>query len=81
MTINFAPLCAPMYRISRNGQVPIIDVDTIEDIEPTIRDLKAGRHDADESSAEPLPSGRNLRRWGLLVERRDAAVFLEPKPW
>ena len=67
-----------MYRISRNGQQPIIDVDTIEDIEPAIRDWKAGRYDVDEIGADPLPSGHTSRRWGVVIKWRDGAVFLEP---
>jgi hypothetical protein len=50
-----------MYRISQNKHEPIIDVDTIEDIEPAIRDLKAGRYDVDEISAGQLPSGYTSR--------------------
>ncbi len=30
-----------MFRMSPNGQEPIIDVDTVDVIEPAIRDLKA----------------------------------------
>ena len=42
-----------MYRISRNGQEPIIDVDTIEDMRPAIRNLEARRYDVDEIT-DPL---------------------------
>ncbi len=69
-----------MYRISSNGQEPIIDVDTIEDIEPAIRDLKAGRYDVDEIDADSLASGQTSRRWGVVIKWRDGAVFLEPDP-
>jgi hypothetical protein len=83
MTINFAPLCTPMYRISRIGQVPIIDVDTIEDIEPTIRDLKAGRYGVDHQ-VQPnlaLRSAKGLRSRPLspFAPRRDSvSVRLSP---
>ncbi len=70
-----------MYRISRNGQEPIIDVDTVEDNEPAVRDLKAVRYDVDEISADPLPSGHTSRRWGVVIKWRDGAVFLERDPW
>jgi hypothetical protein len=66
-----------MHRVSRNGQEPIIDVDTIEEIEPAICDLKAGRCDVDEISAGPLPRGYASRRWGVVIKWRDGAVFLE----
>jgi hypothetical protein len=70
-----------MSRISRNGQEPIIYFDTFEDLEPAIRDLKAGRCDVDETSVDPLPSGHTSRRWGVVIKRRDEAVLLEPDPW
>jgi hypothetical protein len=52
-----------MYCVSHNAQEPIIDVDTVGDFEPTIRNLKAGRYDVDEMSANTLPSGYTSRRW------------------
>jgi hypothetical protein len=69
-----------MYRISHNGQEPIVDVDQVEGIEPAIRDLKPGRYDVDEISADSLPSGHTSRRWGIVIKWRDGAVFLEPDP-
>jgi hypothetical protein len=70
-----------MCRISQNGQEPITDVDTIEDIEPAIRDLRADRYDVDEFSAGPLPSGHTSRRWGVGIKRHDGSVLIEPDPW
>ncbi len=67
-----------MYRISRNGQEPITDVDTIEDIEPAIRDLKAGRNDVDEIGVHPLLSGHNSRRWGVVIKWRDGVASSSP---
>ena len=69
-----------MYRISRNGQEPIVDVDTVDDIEPAIRDFEAGRYDVDEISAHPVRSGHISRRWGTVIKWRDGTVFLEPDP-
>jgi hypothetical protein len=57
-----------MYRISRNGQEPIIDVEQVEAIEPAIRSSEPGRYHVDEISADPLPSGHDWRR------RTDQAV-------
>ena len=37
-----------MYGITRDGQAPIINVDTVTDIEPAIRDWKPGIYDEDE---------------------------------
>jgi hypothetical protein len=46
-----------MYRISRNGQGSIIDVDQVEAIEPAILSSEPGRYHVDEISADPLASG------------------------
>jgi hypothetical protein len=70
-----------MYRISRNGQEPIIDVDQIEASERASRPSKPCRHHVDEISAEPLPSGHNSRRWGVGIKRADGSVALEADPW
>ena len=60
-----------MYRISRNGQEPIIDVDQFEAIEPANRSSEPGRYHVDEINAHPLPSGHMSRRWGVGVERHN----------
>jgi len=52
-----------MYRISGNGQEPIVDVDLVEAIEPVMRSNKPGRYHVGEISSEPLPSGHTSRRW------------------
>jgi hypothetical protein len=51
-----------MYRISRNGQEPIVDVDQVEAIEPAIRSSEPGRYHVDEIRADPLPSRLPLAR-------------------
>ncbi len=43
-----------MYRISRNGHEPIVDVDQLEATEPVIRSNQPGRYHVDEFNAEPL---------------------------
>jgi hypothetical protein len=70
-----------IYRINRNGQEPIVDVDHAEEIEPAIRSNKPGRHLVDEISADGLPGGHTSRRWGVGIKRRDGAVVIEPDPW
>ena len=70
-----------MYRISRNGQEPIVDVDQVEAIEPVIRSSEPGRYHVDEISADPLPSGHTSRRWGVGIKRADGTVVIEPDPW
>jgi hypothetical protein len=63
-----------MYRISRNGIDPIVDVDHVEAIEPAIRSSEPGRYHVDEMSADPLPSGQTSRLWGIVIKSRDGAV-------
>ena len=70
-----------MYRISRNGQEPIVDVDQVEVIKPAIRSSEPGRHHVDEISADPLPSGYTSRRWCIGIKQADGSVLLEPDPW
>jgi hypothetical protein len=72
---------APIYRISRNGQEPIIDIDQVEGIEPEIRSSELGRCQVDEISADPLPSGHTPRRCGIGIKREDGSVELEPETW
>ena len=56
-----------MFRISQNGQEPIVDVGTVVEIEPAIREFKARRYDVDEIRADPLPSGHTSRPWGTVI--------------
>jgi len=70
-----------MYRISRNGHEPIVDVDQAEAIEPAIRSGAPGRYHLDEISADALPSGYTSRRWGVGIKHRDGTVALDPDPW
>jgi hypothetical protein len=65
-----------MYRISRNGHEPIIDVDQVQAIEPVIRSSEPGRYHVDEISSDPPPSGHTSRRWGVGINRNDASVTL-----
>jgi hypothetical protein len=70
-----------MYRISRNGKEPIIDVDQVEAIEPAIRLSEPGGYYLDEISADPLPNGHASRRWGVGTKRADGSVAVEHDPW
>jgi hypothetical protein len=54
-----------IYRISRSGHEPIMDVDQVEAIKPAIRSSEPGRYHVDEISADLLPSGHSSRRWGV----------------
>jgi hypothetical protein len=70
-----------MYRISRNGQEPTIDVDHVDGIEPAIRSSVAGRYHVDELSADPLPSGHTSRRWRVGIKWHDGTFAVEADPW
>ena len=70
-----------MYRISRNGQVPIVDVDAVEAIKPAIRSSEPGRYHVDAISAEPLPSGYTSRRSGIGIKLGDGSVVVELDQW
>jgi hypothetical protein len=70
-----------VFRISQNGQETIVDVDTLDHLEPAIRSSKPGCYHMDEISADPLPSGHNSRRWGAGIKLHDGSVALEPDPW
>jgi hypothetical protein len=51
-----------MFRISRDGQLPVVDVHHVEQLEPAIRSSESGRYHIDEITADPLPSGHTSRR-------------------
>jgi hypothetical protein len=70
-----------MYRISRNGQEPIIDVDQIEAIEPAICSSGPSCYHVDEMSAPPLAGGHTSRRWGDGIKLADGSVVVELDPW
>ena len=61
-----------MYCISPEGQKSIIDVESVEAIEPTIRLIKPGRYNVDEVSADDTP-----RRWGVVIKRSDGTVAIK----
>ena len=44
-----------IYRVSRSGQQPITDVDTVEAVEAVVRARGPGRYDVDEHSLDPFP--------------------------
>jgi hypothetical protein len=68
-----------MYRISRDGQEPIIDVDQVEAIKPAIRSSEPGRYDVDEISANLLPIGHSSKRWGAGIKHGDDELAIEPE--
>jgi hypothetical protein len=69
-----------MYRISR-GLAQVVDVDTVDQIEPAVRALGSGRYQIDQIEREPLPSGHTSRRWGVGLKMPDGSVVIERDPW
>ncbi len=69
-----------MYRISHNGKEPIIDVDQVEAIEPSICSSEPGRYHEYEINRDSLPSGHTSTRWGVGIKRQGGVVTLEPDP-
>ena len=70
-----------MFRISQPGQEPIVDVYQVEAIEPRGALDAPGRYHVDQISADPLPSGHTLRRWGVGIKSDGGSVVIEPDPW
>ncbi len=70
-----------MLRISQNGQEPIVDVDTLDQLEPAIRSSEPGRYHIDQIERSPLPSSHTSRRWGVGIKGADGTVVVEPDPW
>jgi hypothetical protein len=70
-----------MFRISKDGREPVIDVSQVDQLEPAFRAAKPGRYHVDEISADPLPSGHTSRRSGVVTKGKDGSVTLEPDPW
>jgi hypothetical protein len=70
-----------MFRISQSGQQPVVDVGTVDQIEPAARSLPPARYHIDEIAADPLPSGHTSRRWGVAIKFPNGSVELEPDPW
>jgi hypothetical protein len=69
-----------MFRIKNSRSDKFVDVDTAEAIEPVIRANQPGRYHVDEISADPLPSRRTSRRWGVGIKWADGTVVIEPNP-
>jgi hypothetical protein len=69
-----------MFRISK-GLDHVVDVDSLEQIEPAIRAGKPGRSHIDQIELDPLPSGHTSRRWGVGIKGADGSVQVQPDPW
>jgi hypothetical protein len=70
-----------MFRISNSRSVKFVYVESIKAIEPLNRSSKPGRYHIYEMSADPLPSGRTSRRWGVGIKWADGSVVMKPDPW
>jgi hypothetical protein len=70
-----------MFRISKEAVGPLVDVDTLDEVEPVIGRAEPGRYDIDEITRDLLPAGHSSRRWGVCIKRADGSVVLECDPW
>ena len=70
-----------IYRISRPGHKPVLDVGSLDVIEPAVRAGKAGSYHIDKISSDPLPSGHTSRRLGTAIKHPDGTVVVEPDRW
>jgi hypothetical protein len=70
-----------MFRISKGAADPIVDVDTLDEIEPVIGCAEPGRYHIDEITRDPLPATQASRRWCDCIKRADGSVMLECDPW
>jgi hypothetical protein len=72
-----------MFRISRNGQKTVVDVDAEEQIEPVVRAAKPGLCHVDEirPNHDVFTSGQNSRAWGTVIHQPDGRIALEPFFW
>jgi hypothetical protein len=69
-----------MFRISRHGREPVVDVDSVEQIEPAISESKLERFHVDEIRAhdDAFLSGHTSRAWGTAIRLPSGNVALKP---
>ena len=70
-----------IYRVSRDGQEPVVDVGSPDAIESAVRVGKPGSYHIDEVCSDPLQSGHTSRRWVTAIKHPDGTVAVEPDPW
>jgi hypothetical protein len=69
-----------VFRISKNGQAPIVDVDTVAEIERAIRSNPPRRYHVDELPTTPFPSGHTSRNLDFLIVPGRIRVRYEVAP-
>jgi hypothetical protein len=69
-----------VYRISRSGREPVVDVSSPDAIEGIVQAGDPGRYHIDEISSRPLSSGHTARRWGTAMKFPDGRFMVEPDP-
>ena len=67
-----------VIRISPIGQEPVVDLDTVEEVEPAIRCATRGNYLIEEIRPAPQRSDYTSRHWGVAVKRADGSVGLDP---
>jgi hypothetical protein len=69
-----------VYRISK-GTVDGDILDSIESLEAFARSHGPGRYHVGEIGSDPLPSGHNSRRWGVVIASPGGTVDVDRDPW
>jgi hypothetical protein len=68
-----------VFRISKSRH-QVIDVAQVDQIEPAVKPSKARRYHVFELKADPLPSGRGSRCWGVGIKWADGSVEMKSDP-
>jgi hypothetical protein len=70
-----------MYGIRRRSCEPVIDMFTIEVIEPPVRARTHGRSHIEEITAGQRSSGQSSRSWGVWTKRANRSVAVDHHLW
>ncbi len=70
-----------MFRISRDGQEPFVEVESVAQIVPAIRSRPPGQYAIDEVSDDPLVGRHASRRWGTGIICPDGVISIKPNQW
>jgi hypothetical protein len=69
-----------MFRISKNGHEPVVDVASYRQIVPAIREAGSGRYEIDRLSDDIVRFGHVARRWAVVTNKPGGAIVIEYEP-
>jgi hypothetical protein len=69
-----------MFRVSKGTHGPVVNVNTVKQVEPAVGRAAPGHYHVDEITRDPVPCGHRSRRGGLATKRDDGSVMLERDP-